>query len=219
MVNNTEKKPLDIVDGTIERVYAPKESANGRWVPGKVYVNTAEGDVAITFWPAGDWDEATRVKVTRVPIEMSAAWHQIQGREGARILLIAERGDDYEGRRQYSNATIKSIEGASPEPAATPAEPSPRAPEQAPVPYAPASRTEQGMALGNAKGVGGNIIAAYVQAMGGDLPGDEWLVAAANAVNVFSMALLTPAPEPEVEPEVEPEQDFIASLGTLSEEN
>ena len=71
------------------------------------------------------------------------------------------------------------------------------------------------MALGNAKGVGGNVIAAYVQAMGGAVPNDEWLATAARAVNVFSSALLAPEPEPDVEPE----PDFIASLGTLSEEN
>jgi hypothetical protein len=64
-------------------------------------------------------------------------------------------------------------------------------------PYGPVSRYEQGMALGNAKGVGGNIISAYIQAMDGDLPNDEWLIAAARTVNVFSSELLIPTSEPD----------------------
>ena len=99
MTMNADKS-LDIVEGIIKKSYAPAAGAKGRYKPGKVFVETADGEVAVSFWPAGDWDEATRVKVTRIPLEMPEGWHKIQGREGARVQLIAERNDDYEGKRQ-----------------------------------------------------------------------------------------------------------------------
>ena len=135
MVNNTEKKPLDIVEGIIGKVFSPAAGAQGRYKPGKVYVQTADGEVAISFWPAGDWDDATRVKVTRIPLEMSEGWHKIQGREGARVQLIAERNDDYEGKRQYQNARIQNIEDATSDAPVAPA-PTPPAPD-APAPTPP----------------------------------------------------------------------------------
>lgn len=215
MVTNVSS---DIVTGLINKIYPPSERAGGKWSPGKVIVETENGPVDVTFWPRSDFDEATRVGVTRIPIEMGAEWAKldVDRDEGATITLIAELSGEYQGRNQYRKASIKSLSTQA----------TTQAPAGGPAPvaagaYAPASRSEQGMALGNAKGVGGNIISAYVQAMGGVLPGDEWLVAAANAVNVFSAALLAPVIEVEMEPspDIEPEEDFIASLGTLSEDN
>ena len=217
MVTNVS---ADIIQGYINRIYQPSERPGGKWSPGKVIVETEEnGPVDVSFWPRSDFDEVTRVGVTRIPLEMGAEWAKldVDRDEGATITLIAEFSGEYQGRNQYRKASIKSLSTASQ--AATPAPAGGPAPVAAGA-YAPASRSEQGMALGNAKGVGGNIISAYVQAMSGALPGDEWLVAAANAVNVFSAALLAPAIEPDVEPVEAPaptDDDF--DFGTLSEEN
>ena len=230
MTMNADKS-LDIVEGIIKKSYAPAAGAKGRYKPGKVFVETADGEVAVSFWPAGDWDEATRVKVTRIPLEMPEGWHKIQGREGARVQLIAERNDDYEGKRQYQNARIQNIEedgrGATSDAPVAP-DPTPQAPSApAPTPPAPNAPPIDGARWGN------NLNNAVLLRTHYPDKSDDELFAMATSLAVkfyaqtpgelWQLVLAERAskeqPEPEPEVEVEDETDFIKSLGMLSEDN
>ena len=220
MVNNADKKPLDIVEGVIEKILGPALSSANKQLPGKVYIYTAtKGEVEVKFWPASDWVESVDengkgkpVSVTRIPYEMSKEWQQLQGREGATVLIIAESDGEYQGKPQFQKAQIKSIDGASSE---APAAPAPSAP--APTPPAPAAPAPPvaarpidgarwGNCMNNATLVNVNVPAEEREAVWKRILSDAaWLY---TRTSEDIAAFMEPEPEP----------DFTASLGTLSEE-
>ena len=215
------------VEGTLELTYDSDERSPGKWSPGKLYLVTAAGPVVVSFWPIGEWDDATKVKVTRIPLEMGPEWEKLKGVSlGSHIRLVAKpdgefkvkyRGE-YRDLPQYKDPVIKGIDGVSseapvaPAPAPAPAPPAPAAPA-APAPPIDGPRWGQNL-----------NIAVQLTTTYPDLSDDELFAKATSlAVKFYSQ---TPQElwqmvlaERASKEESQPEPDFIASLGTLSEEN
>jgi hypothetical protein len=202
MTNKTQD--MDVIIGVLNKVwpYTPATDES-KHKPGKIVIDTDDGVVGeIAFWPKSNFDTGELL----VPLQFGDVWRQINPDrdEGRRLQIIAVPSGEYSGRLQYKNPkSIKFLDGA-PTAQSMPAE-APVAAVQASQAsgYAPASRQEQGLALGNSRTVASAIVAAYIGANKGAVPPLEWLQSAAAAVNSFSTALLSGVsldiPEEEVE--------------------
>ena len=196
----------DVVLGIVNKAWPYNEAKPT--VPAKLVIDTGDGTmVDIAFFNA--WDDYEK-GVRASPPRLGEQWAKIDlaRDEGRRIQVICfqaldkETGEHkhWEGRPQFvmgKGASIKFLDAAptapaAPAPAATPTE-APVAAVQAPqaTGYAPASRQEQGLALGNSKTGGSALVAAYVTANKGKLPDAEWLRQAAACVNTYSTELLS----------------------------
>jgi hypothetical protein len=201
---NKPAPDMDVIIGVLNKVwpYTPATD-DSKHKPGKMVIDTDDGEVGeIAFWPKSNFDTGELL----APLQFGDVWRQINPDrdEGRRLQIIAVPSGEYSGKSQYKNAkSMKFLDGAPAAPP-MPAE-APVAAVQAPQAsgYAPASRQEQGLALGNSKTGGSSLVAAYVAANKGKLPDAEWLSQAAACVNTYSTALLSGVsldiPEEEVE--------------------
>ena len=205
----------DVVVGIVKQAWPYNEAKPT--VPARRVIDTGDGTmVDIAFFNA--WDDYEK-GVRASPPRLGEQWAKIDlaRDEGRRIQVICfqalVKGTDkqkfYDGRAQFvmgKGTSVKFLDAAptAPTPAATPTE-APVAAVQAPQApgYAPASRQEQGLALGTSKPGGSALVAAYVTANKGKLPDAEWLRQAAACVNTYSTELLSgvslDTPEEEVE--------------------
>ena len=209
---------MDVIIGSLLKVWPYNEDKPT--APAKLVLDTDDGGSAeVAFFNA--WDDFD-AKIAADPPRLGAVWGQVNPDrdEGRRIQIIATPAGEYNGRLQYKGAkSLKFLDGA-PTAQAAPAEAPVAAVQATQAPgYAPASRQEQGLALGNSKTGGSALVAAYVTANKGKLPDAEWLRQAAACVNTYSTELLSgvslDTPEEEVEeveevesvPEVEDADD------------
>ena len=202
MATNPQQES-DVVLGIVNKAWPYNEAKPT--VPAKLVIDTGDGTmVDIAFFNA--WDDYEK-GVRASPPRLGEQWAKIDlaRDEGRRIQVICfqalVKGTDkqkfYDGRAQFvmgKGTSVKFLDAAptAPTPAATPTE-APVAAVQAPqaTGYAPASRQEQGLALGNSKTGGSALVAAYVTANEGKLPDAEWLRQAAACVNTYSTDLLS----------------------------
>ena len=185
---NKPQQEMEVIIGVLNKVWP--YNADKPTAPAKLVLDTDDGGSAeVAFFNA--WDDFEN-KVAADPPRFGAVWGQVDPDrdEGRRVQIIATPAGEYNGRIQYKGAKslkfLEAADAASAAKAPTPAAPAPQA-----TGYAPASRQEQGLALGNSKTVASAIVAAFVAASKGKVPDAEWLKAAAAAVNTFSPELLS----------------------------
>jgi hypothetical protein len=214
---NKPQQEIDVIIGVLNKVWP--YNADKPTAPAKLVLDTDDGGSAeIAFF--NQWDDFEN-KVAADPPRFGSVWDKVDPDrdKGRRVQIIAIPAGEYSGRLQYKSVkSLKFLDGA-PTPAAAPTEaPTPAAPAPQATGYAPASRQEQGLALGNSKTVASAIVAAFVAASKGKLPDAEWLKTAAAAVNTFSTELLSgvslDSPADEVE-EVAEVDDDDSDLGEV----
>jgi hypothetical protein len=218
---------VEIIEGEVTQAYEPRKNENGRWRPATIYITTATGKVKIAEFPRSDFD----TRITYEPIQM-AAWYtdlgDLENLVGAKVQVAASYKDTYEDTREYNKTQTFKVLSSLPTP-----QPSESPTQQGGTSngYAPQSRQEIGMATGNAKNGGFTVVAAYYEKHG-ELPSDEFLIAAAGRVNFFAEALLNghqgaedapekpvEAPDPNLEPDPFPEytdeEDTASNMGVM----
>ena len=181
---------MDVIIGSLLKVWPYNEDKPT--APAKLVLDTDDGGSAeVAFFNA--WDDFD-AKIAADPPRLGAVWGQVNPDrdEGRRVQIIATPAGEYNGRLQYKGAkSLKFLDGA-PTAQAAPAEAPVAAVQATQAPgYAPASRQEQGLALGNSRSGGPPIVASYVLTHNGELPPEEWLREAAACVNTYSTNLLS----------------------------
>jgi hypothetical protein len=226
MATNNQRS-VEIIEGEVTQAFAPSKNDAGTWRPANIYIETAEGKVKISEFPRSDYD----TRITFEPIQMPA-WYvsigDVTHLVGAKVQVAASYKNTFEGTREYNR--IQTFKVLSSLPTPQPSEP-PAQQGGTPNGYAPQSRQEIGMATGNAKNGGFTVVAAYYEKHG-ELPSDEFLIAAAGRVNFFAEVLLNghqgaenapeqpvEAPEPNADPEPFPEHpgedDTVSNMGVF----
>lgn len=172
----TQTDELQVLTGIVQRYYASDINPNtGKRTPHKLLIDTGEDEVELGVFPKDDG--------TLPPI---LAKLDLDSIEGKGVQAIARWNSEYKGRQQYRPTKIDVVNAAAP-PVAT--EPATQTTTQA-TPPATMTRTEYGMAKGNAISASTALIAAYVSNVG-ELPSVEFLEEGARLINTTSEAILS----------------------------